>query len=273
MLPFPFSRHAWKNRSLQMIDINLIRPNPNQPRRHFDEYELNSLTESVRRNGVLQPIAVQPCGEFYQVIAGERRLRASRMAGLREIPCVVHQTDDSTSAVIALVENIQRSDLTIFEEAEAISRAIHLLGFTQQEIAEHLGMAQSTLSNKLRLLKLTQEERDRIFAARLTERHAQALVRIESPARRKAALDKIIAEEMSVRDTEKYVAELLVPPKETAAPPRRVVIVKDIRLFVNSITNMVDNMRQSGVNATTHKNETEDYIEYIVTIPKKSSAS
>lgn len=273
MLPFTTNRHIWHNRTLQLIDVALIKPNPNQPRRYFDDYELNSLAESIRNNGLLQPISVMRTSDGYQIIAGERRLRAGRIAGMREIPCIIHSTDEVASTIMSLVENIQRSDLTIFEEAEAISKAIATCGFSQQEIAERLGMAQSTLSNKLRLLKLSTEERNRIFAAQLTERHARALVRIESPAKRKTVLDKIIAEELSVRDTEKYITELLSPPPESRTPPRRVIVVKDIRLFVNSITKMVNSMRQSGVNATTKKNETEEFIEYTVTIPKKYSNS
>lgn len=268
MLPFAFSKHPWKDKSLQLIDIDLIKPNPNQPRRFFDEYELNSLTESIRKNGLIQPISVRRYSDCFQLIAGERRLRAGKKAGLKQIPCIVHHIDDGDSAIMALTENLQRSDLTIFEEAEAIAQTINIYGFTQQEAAERLGMAQSTLSNKLRLLKLSADERSRIFAAQLTERHARALVRLDSPAKRNAVLDKIIVEELSVRDTEKYVAELLAPAEDSKAIPRRVVIVKDVRLFINSITKMVNNMRQAGVNATSLKNETDDFIEYTVTIPK-----
>ena len=269
MLSFIQNNPDWKSKSFHYIDTSLIKPNPNQPRRHFDEYEMDKLTESIRKNGLIQPIIVQRDADCYRLIAGERRLRASRLAGLRNIPCIVQRTEYADSAILALVENLQRSDLNVFEEAEAIAQIITNTGVSQQDAAERLGMAQSTLSNKLRLLRLNDDERARIFAARLTERHARALVRIDDKPVRAQALDIIIAKEMNVHDTENYISELLMPTKPDAPEkPRRVVVVRDVRLFFNSMSKMVSCMREAGFNAKTNKKETEEYIEYTVIIPK-----
>lgn len=273
MSPFSFRSRIVAGKSLEMIDTADIQPNPNQPRRIFDEYELNCLAESIRASGLLQPITVRKLRTGYQIISGERRLRASRMAGLRQIPCIVQDSDESQSALLALVENLQRSDLSLFEEAEAISALIQNFGLNQQEAARRLGIAQSTLSNKLRLLTLTPEQRKRISAAGLTERHARALLRIESTDDRDHVLDKIIAEQMNVSDTDKYITEWLAPRENVASMPRRVAVVGDVRLFLNSLTKMVDHMRMSGVDAKTNKHETDDYIEYTVKIPKRRGSA
>lgn len=269
MSPFSFRSRTVAGKSLEMIDTADIQPNPNQPRRIFDEYELSSLAESIRASGLLQPITVRRLRAGYQIISGERRLRASRMAGLRQIPCIVQDSDDSESALLALVENLQRSDLSLFEEAEAIAALIRNYGLNQQEAARRLGIAQSTLSNKLRLLALTADQRSRITAAGLTERHARALLRIDCANQRDRALDKIIAEQMNVSAADQYVNELLTPHENVTAMPRRVAVVGDVRLFLNSLSKMVDHMRMSGVDAKTNKSETEEYIEYTVRIPKR----
>ena len=256
-----------------MLAVHSIRPNPNQPRRNFDEYELNGLAESIRCNGILQPLSVRRISEsVYELIAGERRLRAAKMAGMQLVPCIIHKADDKRSALLSLLENLQRRDLSMFEEADGIARLISHYHITQQEAAERLGMAQSTLANKLRLLKLTASQRDRINSARLSERHARAIVRLPDAKQRERAMDLIIARQLTVSDTDKLVDEML-EPKEVAVPPpvpKRIPLIRDVRLFVNSITKAVSTMRQSGVDAQTTRSETEDYIEYTVIIPKKS---
>ena len=270
---FPFKTRSVPGKHLELIDTADIVANPDQPRQSFDEYEMNCLAESIRASGLLQPITVRRYLDGYQVIAGERRLRACRIAGLRQIPCIVQDSDDGRSALLALLENLQRSDLSIFEEAEAISALINKYGYPQQEIAHRLGIAQSTLSNKLRLLVITEDQRKRIAAAGLSERHARALLKIKDGSLRNKALDKIIAEQMNVAETEHYIAELTSPPETVSAPPRRIAVFGDVRLFVNSLTKMVDHMRMSGVDAKTSKSETEDYIEYTVKIPKRKGTA
>lgn len=262
-----------KGKTIELIEVTLIRPNPYQPRRIFDEYEMNCLAESIRSIGLLQPITVRRVDNCYQLVSGERRFRACRMAGMRQIPAIVQDFDDKTTALMALTENLQRRDLTLFEEAEAILALIREFGLTQLEAAQRLGLAQSTLSNKLRLLTLTAEQRERIIAAGLTERHARALLKLESADQRSHALDKIIADQMTVSDTDRYISDLLAPHTDFSAPPRRVALVGDVRLFINSLTKTVDHMRMAGLDAKSYKKETEDYIEYTVKIPKRRGSA
>lgn len=243
-----------------------IIPREEQPRKTFDEYDLQRLSESIKENGILQPLIVRPSGGKYILIAGERRLRAAKLAGLRKIPCIIRKTDDLTADCYTIIENLQRSDLTVFEEAEGISRLICCHGLTQAEIAEKIGIAQSTLSNKLRLLKLDPALRERIAAARLTERHARALLRIPEE-KRNETLDHIIAKQLTLTETEAYVDKLLSPAPEKREPVRKCAI-GDVRLFANSLSKMVDTMRLGGVNAVTRRNETDTHIEYTVLITK-----
>ena len=273
MLSFMQSRQGARDKSLEFISTNLIKPNPNQPRRFFDEYEMNKLAQSIRMNGLIQPITVKKQNGCFLLIAGERRLRAARIAGLHEVPCIVQETCAGEAAVLALVENLQRSNLGVFEEAEAIEQLIQTTDLSQQEAAERLGIAQSTLANKLRLLRLDNDERERIFAAQLTERHARSLVRMEDKPMRRQALDRIIAKGLNVRECETFISGLLAPTPVIEPPrPKRVMIVKDIRLFMNSMTKMVSCMREAGVDAKTNKRENDDFIEYTVIIPKRRRA-
>ena len=253
--------------TLTFISIEKLRPNEAQPRQNFDEDALKSLSESIKQNGIIQPLCVRKNNEGgYTLISGERRLKAATMAGLKKIPCVVTDTDERSSALLAIVENIQREDLNCFEEADSIFRLISEWGIPREQVAERLGMAGSTLSNKLRLLKLTPWERERISAARLSERHARTLLRIEDIEKRDNALLTIIAKGLNVAESERMVSELLSEKKENTSKKR--MVVGDIRLFANTITNAVDTMRRSGVNATAEKMENERFIEYKILIPK-----
>ena len=186
--------HTFADKKLLMLKPDDIITNPNQPRKSFDEYELQTLADSITANGIIQPLTVRK-GEFgkYLLIAGERRLRAAKIAGLRRVPCVLHRTSDLVASLYAITENMQRQDLNYFEEALAIQTLINNFRLTQSEVAVQLGMANSTISNKLRLLKLSPQIQSRLLSANLTERHARALLRLPS-AERDAALDKIIAD-------------------------------------------------------------------------------
>lgn len=190
------------------------------------------------------------------------------MAGFKTIPAIVYDTDDRSAAVFTLLENLQRSDLSPFEEAEGIRRLISIYGVSQCEAAERLGIAQSTLSNKLRILKLTESQRGRIEAASLTERHARALLRVDYTERDRL-LDRIIADELNVKETEKLIENLL--EKQLPIVPCRKSGIGDVRLFANSLSKIVDTMIKAGYNAKTRKNETDSYIEYTVRIDKKSA--
>ena len=252
----------------KLVNINVhdIIPNENQPRKNFDEYELSLLCESIKENGVLQPLVIRVQQGKYLLIAGERRLRAAKMAGLKRVPCIIRKADDLTADCFTIIENLLRRDLSVFEEAEGISRLINVYGISQCEVAEKIGIAQSTLSNKLRLLKLDSILRQRITAARLSERHARALLRIPEE-KRGEALDYIIAKQLTIPETEEYIDKLLSPKREKVQPIRKCAI-GDVRLFANSLAKMVDTMRLGGISATTTKNETDTHIEYTVLITK-----
>ena len=250
-----------------LLKADEVNPNPNQPRRQFDARELQGLADSIRENGILQPLTVRRLpGGSYELIAGERRLRAARLAGLQQVPCLLAEADSERSAVLALVENIQRQDLGFFEEAEAIARLMAVHGFSQEQLARSLGRAASTLSNKLRLLKLPLELRAQITAAGLTERHARALLRITDPERQRDLCQRVIAKGLTVQETDKLIEAELHPLTGPKRPAIR--LVRDVRIFVNTIQHAVDKMRSSGIDAVVEKAEAGEHMVYTVRIPK-----
>ena len=263
------------NKKVIEIPARKIRPNKTQPRQDFYEEDLRSLSQSISNNGLLQPLTVRKLkNDEYELIAGERRLRASVMAGFTKIACIVMKCSDKDSAIFALIENLQRKDLGMFEEARGINRLIRKYGITQEQAAIQLGKKQSTVANKLRLLRLSYDEQDWIVQAGLTERHARALLKIQNEDSRKEVLSHIIAENLNVKETEKYISSLLdnkkVQPLHNNNNDKKIV-VKDVRIFVNTISRAVDTMRMSGIDAVSNKEETEDYIEYTVKIPKETA--
>jgi ParB family chromosome partitioning protein len=246
-----------------------IRPNKTQPRKIFDEDKLRELARSIEENGVLQPLTVRKVGQSeYEIIAGERRLRASVMAGYSRVPCIIIKCNDRESAMLALLENLQRCDLGIFEEARGISRLIRRYGITQEQAAKKLGKSQSTIANKLRLLNLSYDEQDWIVQAGLTERHARALLRIYDQELRKEALSKIIAQNLNVTQSEKLIDEMLYNPKDEKQKGSQKVVIRDIRIFVNTINKAINTMKLAGINAECRHRDSGDYIEYTVRIPK-----
>lgn len=251
------------------IGVDDIVPNPHQPRTQFDEAELLELAASIRQNGVLQPLTVRKLtdGKF-ELISGERRLRASRFAGLAYVPCIVVETSERNSAVLALIENIQRQDLSYFDEAYAIDRLIDFYGMTQEDAAIKLGKAQSTIANKLRLLRLTDLEKKLLIEYGLTERHARALLRIPEEAYRLEVIEKIHKGGLNVSQTEQLVEQTLLA-MDTPPRAKRVMVIGDVRMFVNTINRAVENMQSAGIMAQTHKTQGDDYIEYVVRIPLK----
>ncbi len=261
------------NKKLFMLKPEDIRAREIQPRKHFDEYELNKLAESIAANGIIQPLAVRKVDDGkYEIIAGERRFRAAKLVGLKRIPCVIHTVNEQTCAILSLTENLQRSNLSIFEEAEAIDTLINYYGISQTEAAIKLGLAQSTLCNKLRILSLSNEIKERITKARLTERHARALLRIPE-SERENVLDYIIANGLTLSQTEKYIEELLSVKDDVKEPqkPFRKQSIGDMRLFYNSLSKLVVTLQNAGISAKTRKTETDKYIEYKVRIKKENA--
>ncbi len=244
-----------------------IYPNPNQPRRRFDFDELEGLAQSIRQNGIIQPIAVRINGQGkYELISGERRLRASRLVGITRLPCIIMEADDEKSALFALIENVQRCDLEFFEEACAIEKLITDYGMSREDICKKLGKAPTTISNKLRLLRIPEEIRHRITQENLTERHARALLRLVSFSQMERAISIIAEKRLTVAESERLITQILNNDSDKRHPP--VKLFKDVRIFVNTLNHAVDTMRRAGIEADSAKSETDEYIEYIVRIPK-----
>ncbi len=263
---FSFTKEKQVNKVLE-IEIDLILPNPHQPRREFSDKEIASLAESIAQNGILQPISVRKIDDKYELIAGERRLRAAKMCGFKVVPCIVHEISSRHSAILALVKNIQRQDLSFFDEASAIEKLISYYGMTQEDAALKLGKAQSTIANKLRLLRLTQKERDFIIQNNLTERHARALLKLASAEERLVILDKIIKNNLNVDRTERLVDEYIGCQKEKASYKKRSKVFQNVRIFVNTINKAVETMQAAGIFADSEKIQSDEYIEYRVRIP------
>lgn len=257
---------------VRQLPINKIKPNKMQPRFEFEEEKLESLADSIKENGVLQPLTVRKISQFdYELISGERRLRASKLLGLSTVPCIVLSCDDKQSAVYALIENLQRADLSFFEEAEGIKRLIDEMHLTQGEAARKLGKRQSTIANKLRILQFDIEERDIIVKNNLTERHARALLRIKDKEHRMFALSQIVKNNLNVQQSEILINKIISEDEENKKPPiNRKVIIKDVRIFMNTIDKAIETMKASGIDAITEQKETGLYIEYTVKIPKES---
>lgn len=259
-----FSNH-FSGSKILLIPRQKITPNPHQTRRWFDPEELASLAESIRVNGILQPLTVRKLGgDRYELIAGERRWRAAELAGLEKVPCILCAVGEEDSAVLCLLENLQRQDLNCFEEAEGIALLIEQYHLTQKQVAERLGKQQSTIANKLRLLRLPLGQRQRMADAGLSERHARALLLLEEDALRAKVLEEVIGRNYTVAQTEQRVEMLLAGSRPK--PKKPIVIVKDVRIFLNTLSHAVDVMKHSGLQVTEVKNETEEFLEYTVRI-------
>ncbi len=253
------------------LSAEKIVPNPYQPRQEFGEKELCALTESIKQNGILQPLTVRKIGdESYELVAGERRLRAAKRAELKVVPCIIVDITQRNSAVLALVENIQRQDLSYFDEAFAIEKLIDFYGMTQEDAAVKLGKAQSTIANKLRLLKFSDDERAKISEAGLTERHARALLKLPDSEMRFEAIERISKFNLNVERSELMIERMIYEHKEIESIRKRAVVFKDVRLFVNTINKAVETMQAAGIEADSQKIKHDDYIEYVVRIPVNS---
>ena len=255
-------------RKLVELPPAAIRPNPRQPRTVFDQEGIRSLADSIRRCGLIQPLTVRRAGEGWELIAGERRLRAAKLAGMQTVPCIVSTADGDGSALLALVENLQRRDLHYFEEAAAISDYIRAAGITQEEAAARLSRSPSALANKLRLLRLGEECRAVLTEANLTERHARALLRLEEERERVKAAKHIAKHHLNVAQAEQYIEGRLAALQTARPAGKRTFILKDVRLFLNSLDRGLHMMKEAGVNAKTDREETEEEIVVTIHIPK-----
>ena len=241
-----------------------------QPRQVFDDEALQELSESIRSYGILNPLTLRLRGGRYELVAGERRLRAAKLAGLQEVPCILLDVNMEDAGLIALVENLQRKDLDFIEEALGIRQLIHMFGLSQEETARRLGRSQSAVANKLRLLRLPPDVLEALRQNGLSERHGRALLRLGGADAQSTALRYILEHDLTVAATEAYVESLLAAP---AAPPalpprRRTFVLKDVRLFLNSLTRSVEIMKQGGIDAGIRREETDEALIVTISIPK-----
>lgn len=275
---------------IEYIAIDQIRPNPYQPRKNFNKTALMELAESIKAYGVLQPINVRKQSNgYYELVAGERRMRASQLAGLKCIPCIVVVLNDNDSAVVALIENLQREDLNFIEEAEGYTSLICDHGLTQEELARKIGKSQSTVANKIRILRLSPLVRKIILDNNLTERHARALLKIEDEQLQLKVLKEVCNNRMNVKKTEELIEKAIAGEegifqkaedangvsaqdrKDQGNKPQVKRVIKDLRIFVNTIKESVEMLKESGVSAKAAQFDRGEYLEFIIRIPKKEN--
>ena len=243
------------------LPVRSIRPNPAQPRRVFREEALKELSESILRHGILQPLSVRRREGGYELICGERRLRAAQMAGLTDVPCILMQMDDRESGMTAMVENLQRQDLDFVKEAQGISRLMGQFNMSQEQTARLLGKSQSAVANKLRLLRHSETVLEALRQAELTERHARALLKLPDEQTKLRAIAEISRQGMSVARTESYVASLLAQPRDKTDKA-------NVAAFLNSLTQSLARIQLSGIGAVSERRETDSQIVLTITIPK-----
>ena len=248
-----------KRREFRWLPVGSLSRNPHQPRRVFDEQALNELCESIRRYGVITPLTVRRTGGGYELVAGERRLRASIMAGLEAVPCYIVSAEEEDSALMALVENLQRRDLDFFEEALGLQRLTELYGMTQQQAAERVGKTQSAVANKLRLLKLAPETVALVREHGLTERHARTLLRLTDPDSTGAGRRRNRPPRAQCRAGRGLGRPACCAArKQQPSAGRRKVLVRDVRLFLNTVNRAVALMQSAGVGAEVDRKDGPD---------------
>ena len=268
-----------KDKVVFQLPIDKIRSNPYQPRKYFNRAALEELSESIRAYGVLQPITVRKMnGGYYELVAGERRLRASELAGLETIPAILMQVSDSDSAIMAFIENIQRQNLSFLEEAEGYRNMMEDYGLTQEELAAKLSKSQSSIANKLRVLKLEDSVKKLLLEHNFTERHARALLRLPDEESRLIVLSQMIAEEMNVKKTEELVEATLEfmrprPAEKGEQKEKRYVRTRDFRIFTNTIKQSVEVIRRSGVDVDYEDKEVEDCCEIVIRIRRNAESA
>lgn len=251
------------------LPIGQIRPNPAQPRKIFEPEGLRELAASIAQYGILQPLTVRRRRGEYELVAGERRLRAAKIAGCSEVPCILLSVDEQQSGMVALVENLQRCDLDYIEEAEGLLRLMRLYGLNQEEAAAKIGKSQSAVANKLRLLRHSPEVLARLREHQLSERHARALLKLPTEEERLAVLDVIVQQQFNVARTEAYIDAWLEKKREPKRGLRK-LIVRDVRLFLNSVNHSLELVRGAGIDARASQEETDSEIVLTIRLPKRA---
>jgi len=280
-MKFPFISKNKDGENIKMVEIDKISPNPYQPRNDFGENEIKELAESIDNFGILQPLTLRKKGAEFELIAGERRLRAAKLLNLDKVPCIINKFNDEEMAEIALVENIQRKDLDFIEEALAYSQLINRFNLTQKELAEKIGISQSTVANKLRLLQLSDNIKKKIHSFSLSERHARVLLKLDNEAVQLKVINKIKNNDLNVRETESYVKKLLdnknqndndtsdLKNKNNNKKNNKITVYKDLRVFQNTLKSAINEMKEAGLDIKVEKNEEKDYVKYNIYLPKQ----
>ena len=250
------------------ISVNKIVPNPNQPRKAFSEDSIIKLADSIRQFGIIQPLTVRQNGEMFELVAGERRLRAAKELNLTSVPCIIVDINEEKSAQISIIENLIREDLNIFEQALAIETLIDTYGLTQEKVAEKLSSSQSFVANKLRLLRFTQEERDFILQNKLSERHARALLRIYDHPTRKEILETIVAKGLNVAATEELIENTIsATGKQNTTKSAEFRQYRDAKSFYIAINRALEQAKSSNLDIKTRKIVGESFTEITIVIP------
>lgn len=264
-MAFLRKKGLFESSKVLFLPISDLSPNPAQPRRCFSKEGLEELSASIAVHGILQPLSVRRTEAGYELVSGERRLRAAQMAGLTQVPCLVVSVDPTQSSLLALIENVQRRDLDFWEEAQAIQALLEATGLSQEALARQLGKSQSAVANKLRLLKLSPAALEVLRRDGLTERHARALLRLSDPAQQLQAAKAIVNQGLTVAKTEAYVEELLSPAPKRSKPT---FLLKDVRFFLNTIKRGLSLMQSAGIPADCDRKDTEQEILLTIRIPR-----
>lgn len=268
-MPFLRKKGLFESTRVLYLPIHAIAPNPAQPRKRFSPEGLEELAQSIARHGILQPLSVRRVEGGYELISGERRLRAADMAGLDQVPCLVVSAGTEESSLLALIENLQRRDLDFLEEAQALQALLDASGFSQETLARQIGKSQSAVANKLRLLKLSPEVLQLLQQNGFTERHARSLLRLPGAEAQAGAARYVVANRLTVAQTEAYIDVLLSPPPSKPVPKAKpVFVLKDVRLFLNSVKRGLTMMQSAGVAADFQRQDTDEAILLTIRIPR-----
>jgi len=255
---------------IKKIPVSHIIPNRFQPRTIFDETKIEELARTIHTHGIIQPIVVRELGiDQFEIIAGERRFRAVQLLGWHEVPAIIKNLSDTETASIALIENLQREELTPIEEAMAYGKLLEIHNLTQEALAQRLGKGQSTVANKLRLLKLPEEVQESLLQKKITERHARALIPLKEPEKQIQVMNLIIEKGLNVKQAEEHVVKLLTVVEKPKS--KRRAISKDMRIAVNTIRQSLSMVTDSGIKLDSEEEEFEEYYQFTIKIPKKKS--
>ncbi|NJE44354.1 ParB/RepB/Spo0J family partition protein [Massilimicrobiota sp. SW1139] len=254
-----------KEPKYKFIDIHKIEANGNQPRTHFENEKIQELAVSIQQNGLLQPIVVRPYHGKYQIVVGERRYRACLLAGIEEVPCLVQNYDEQQTATAAIVENIQRENLSAIEEALAYQQILDTQNITQEELAQKVGKKQSTIANKLRLLQLPMTVQEAVRRKDITERHARALLKLDTTAKQNNMLREIMDKGLNVEQTEEKIKKKIEPKKPK---PKTKSISQNLKIAMNTLDQAAMMVQQAGVETTVDISETDEEVVYVIKMKK-----